>query len=78
MGKKAARPVMGKLVKAPKKGSVVVVEFADGMHEYVTTPIRRILKVAGKEIYYLQTSNSRYCLEVCGDGEPLTSVPAAR
>jgi hypothetical protein len=42
----------------------VVIEFPDGLHEYVTTPVRRILRVAGMEVYYLQTTNSRYRLEV--------------
>jgi hypothetical protein len=42
----------------------VVIEFPDGLHEYVTTPVRRILRVAGQEVYYLQTTNSRYRLEV--------------
>jgi hypothetical protein len=41
-----------------------VIEFPDGLHEYVTTPVRRILRVAGQEVYYLQTTNSRYRLEV--------------
>jgi len=43
---------------------VLVIEFADGLHEYVTTPIKRVLKVMGKEIYYVETANSRYRLEV--------------
>ena len=42
----------------------MVIEFPDGLHEYVTTPVRRILRVAGEEVYYLQTTNSRYRLEV--------------
>ena len=43
---------------------MVVIEFPDGLHEYVTTPVRRILRMAGEEVYYLQTTNSRYRLEV--------------
>ena len=38
---KGARAVAGRLVRAPRKGSVVVIEFPDGMHEYVTTPVKR-------------------------------------
>ncbi len=64
LGPKPGRPVVGRLVRAPKRGAVVVVEFPDGLHEYVTTPVRRILRVAGQEVYYLQTTNSRYRLEV--------------
>ena len=33
-------------------------------HRMITTPVRRILRVAGQEVYYLQTTNSRYRLEV--------------
>ncbi len=36
------------------------------MHEYVTTPVRRVLRVAGREIFYIETVNSRYRLEVRG------------
>jgi hypothetical protein len=64
LGPKPGRPVVGRLARAPRRGSVVVIEFPDGLHEYVTTPVRRILRVAGEEVYYLQTTNSRYRLEV--------------
>ena len=64
MGGKTGRPVAGRLVKAPKRGGVLVVEFPDGVHEYVTTPVKRMLRIAGKEVFYIQTANSRYRLEV--------------
>lgn len=51
-------------MRIPRKGSVVVVEFADGLHEYVTTPVRRVFKVVGKETFYVETANSRYRLEI--------------
>ena len=54
----------GRLVRAPRKGSVIVIEFADGLHEYVTTPVRRVLKLAPGEVFYIETMNSRYRLEV--------------
>ncbi|MFP6686722.1 MAG: hypothetical protein VB934_18520 [Polyangiaceae bacterium] len=41
-----------------------MIEFSDGMHEYVTTPVRRVLKLAGGEVFYIETMNSRYRLEV--------------
>jgi hypothetical protein len=43
---------------------VIVIEFSDGMHEYVTTPVRRVLKLAGGEVFYVETMNSRYRLEI--------------
>ena len=63
---KGARAVAGRLVRAPRKGSVVVIEFPDGMHEYVTTPVKRVLRIAGREVFYIETINSRYRLEVRG------------
>ncbi|MBK6517413.1 MAG: hypothetical protein IPM79_10690 [Polyangiaceae bacterium] len=63
---RGSRAVVGRLVRAPRKGSVVVIEFSDGMHEYVTTPVKRVLRIAGKEVFYIETVNSRYRLEVRG------------
>lgn len=56
--------MVGRLVKSPKRGDVVVIEFQDGLHEYVTTPVQRVLRLAPGGIYYIQTANSRYRLEV--------------
>ena len=67
---KGARAVAGRLVRAPRKGSVVVIEFPDGMHEYVTTPVKRVLRIAGREVFYIETINSRYRLEVRGRETP--------
>ena len=58
------REVVGKLVRAPRRGSVIVIEFADGMHEYVTTPVRRVLRLAGNGVFFIETVNSRYRMEV--------------
>ncbi len=61
---KGSRAVAGRLVRAPRKGAVVVIEFPDGMHEYVTTPVKRVLRLASCEVFYIETINSRYRLEV--------------
>lgn len=61
---RGSRAVAGRLVRAPRKGSVVVIEFSDGMHEYVTTPVKRVLRLATREVFYIETVNSRYRLEV--------------
>ena len=68
---RGSRAVVGRLVRTPRKGSVIVIEFSDGMHEYVTTPVKRVLKLAGKDVYYVETANSRYRLEVRGKVEAL-------
>ncbi|HEY6727892.1 MAG TPA: hypothetical protein VI197_27980 [Polyangiaceae bacterium] len=41
-----------------------MIEFSDGMHEYVTTPVKRVLRLAAKDVFYIETVNSRYRLEV--------------
>lgn len=65
LGQGTPRPVAGRLVRGPpRKGSVVLIEFLDGQHEYITTPVRRVLRLAGREIFYFETLNSRYKLEV--------------
>ena len=46
---------------------MVVIEFPDGMHEYVTTPVKRVLRIASREVFYIETANSRYRLEVRAD-----------
>jgi hypothetical protein len=57
----------------------VVIEFPDGLHEYVTTPVKRILRVCGGDVYYLQTANSRYRLEVrSGDSIAASEAPAVQ
>ena len=61
---RGSRAVSGRLVRAPRKGSVVVIEFPDGMHEYVTTPVKRVLRMAAKDVFYIETVNSRYRLEI--------------
>ncbi len=55
----------------------MVIEFPDGLHEYVTTPVKRILRVVGRDIYYLQTANSRYRLEVRSNESGVVDQPVA-
>ncbi|MEM9193883.1 MAG: hypothetical protein AAGF12_32205 [Myxococcota bacterium] len=78
VGRKPGRAVIGRLLRAPRKGSVVVIEFPDGLHEYVTTPVKRILRICGRDIYYLQTANSRYRLEVRSSDAVMVEAPIAK
>ena len=64
LGAKKPQKIVGKLLNPPRLGSVVVVEFSDGLHEYVTTPVKRILRLAENDTYFIETTNSRYRLEV--------------
>lgn len=78
VGRKPGRAVTGRLLRAPRKGSVVVIEFPDGLHEYVTTPVKRVLRLVGREIYYLQTANSSYRLEVQSGDSVVVEAPVAK
>ena len=77
VGRKPGRAVVGRLLRAPRKGSVLVIEFPDGLHEYVTTPVKRILRLCGRDVYYLQTANSRYRLEI-RSGDPVALEAGVR
>jgi hypothetical protein len=68
---RGSRAVSGRLVRAPRKGSVIVIEFSDGLHEYVTTPVKRVLRVAGQDVFFIETANSRYRLEIRGREQSL-------
>jgi hypothetical protein len=68
---RGSRAVTGRLVRAPRKGSVIVIEFSDGLHEYVTTPVRRVLRVVGRDVFFIETANSRYRLEISGREQSL-------
>ncbi len=78
VGRKPGRAVVGRLLRAPRKGSVLVIEFPDGLHEYVTTPVKRILRLCGRDVYYLQTANSRYRLEIRSGDAVALEAPVAR
>ncbi|MBW1757104.1 MAG: hypothetical protein JRD92_10490 [Deltaproteobacteria bacterium] len=80
VGRNSGRAVVGRLLRPPRKGSVVVIEFADGLHEYVTTPVKRVLQLCGQDgqdTYYLQTANSRYRLEVRSSESGVVDQPIA-
>ena len=61
--------IVGKLLSPPRVGAVIVIEFSDGLHEYVTTPVKRILKMAEGEVYFIETTNSRYRVELSASEE---------
>jgi hypothetical protein len=70
---------MGRVAHTPCPGSALVVVFDDGVHEYVTTPVQRVLKLAGREVYYVETTNSRYRMEVRSNARSTVSaIPPAK
>ena len=77
VGRPLGRAVFGRLLQPPRTGTVVVIEFPDGLHEDVTTPVKRILRLAGGDVYYLQTANSRYRMEVRSADSFFAEAPSA-
>ena len=65
-------------MRAPRNGSVVVIEFPDGLHEYVTTPVKRVLRLVGGDVFFLQTANSCYRLEVRSGSEMMLESAAQK
>jgi len=55
-----------------------VIEFPDGLHEYVTTPVKRVLRLVGGDVFFLQTANSCYRLEVRSGGEMMVESAAQK
>jgi len=78
LGRKGGRVVAGRLVRPPRNGSVVVIEFPDGLHEYVTTPVKRVLRLVGDEVFFLQTANSCYRLEVRSGSSIVTDTVVSK
>jgi hypothetical protein len=58
--------VTGRLLREPRVGKLLVIEFADGQHEYVTTPVTRVLTIS-PTVCYIETVNSRYRLTMMPD-----------
>ena len=68
VGRKPGRAVVGRLLRPPRKGSVVVIEFPDGLHEYVTTPVKRVLKLCDTSpacAFASPTSSYTACVAIC-------------
>jgi hypothetical protein len=55
-----------------------VIEFPDGLHEYVTTPVKRVLRLVGDEVFFLQTANSCYRLEVRKEKNVVTDTVVSK
>lgn len=57
-----SKQVVGRLTRLPEKGKPVVVEFDDGINEYVTSAVTRMLQLVDKGTIYFETLNSKYRL----------------
>lgn len=58
-----ARFWKGHIGREIQKNSPIVVTL-DGEYEYVTSPVKRVLRLLNNGKYYLQTSHSTYSLTI--------------
>lgn len=77
LGSRSGGSVSGKLERPLSEGTSVVLSFPDGRHEYVTTPVKRVFRIAGSNVIYFQTRNSTYRLERNEASEETGSVKRA-
>ena len=77
LGSRAGASVSGKLERPLSEGTSVVLSFPDGRHEYVTTPVKRVFRIAGSNVIYFQTRNSTYRMERQRASEETESVQRA-
>ena len=57
---------VGFISHQPKKGSNLKVQLLDGVNDYVTSPVVRVLSVIQSGNVYFETRNSMYCMKVEG------------
>jgi len=59
-----ASAIVGTIGREPCPGRPVVVAFHDGIHEFITSPVVRVMRVGGAGTIYVQTRNSVYRMEI--------------
>lgn len=59
-----ASAIVGTIARKPSAGHPVVVAFHDGIHEFITSTVVRVLGIGDSSTMYFQTRNSIYRLEL--------------
>jgi len=59
-----ASAIVGTIGREPTPGRPVVVAFHDGVHEFITSPVVRVMRVGSSGTLYVQTRNSVYRMEI--------------
>ena len=60
---RGASAIVGTIGREPEAGHPVVVAFHDGIHEFITSTVIRVMGV-GESTLYIQTRNSLYRMEL--------------
>jgi hypothetical protein len=64
---------VGTVGRRPAAGHPVVIAFHDGIHEFITSTVVRVLEVGDSQTLYFQTRNSVYRMELTA--EPVQELP---
>jgi hypothetical protein len=60
---RGASAIVGTIVRKPTPGRPLVVAFQDGVHEFITSTVVRVMGVNDSSSMYVQTRNSVYRVE---------------
>ena len=60
---RGASAIVGTVAQKPTVGHPVVVAFRDGIHEFITSTVVRVMAVPGSTTLYFQTRNSVYRMD---------------
>ena len=59
-----ASAIVGTIGRRPSPGQPVVVAFHDGIHEFITSTVTRVMGIGESSTIYFQTRNSIYRMEL--------------
>jgi hypothetical protein len=75
---RGASAIVGTIGRKPSPGNPVVVAFHDGVHEFITSTVVRVLGIGDSSTMYFQTRNSIYRLELSPKSMHELPPPATR
>lgn len=61
---RGASAIVGTICRKPSPGHPFVVAFHDGVHEFITSTVVRVMGVGDSMTLYIQTRNSIYRMEM--------------
>lgn len=70
---RGASAIVGTIGRRPTPGRPLVVAFQDGIHEFITSTVIRVMGVSDSSIMYVQTRNSVYRVEITAS--PVHELP---
>jgi hypothetical protein len=61
---RGASAIVGTIGRKPLPGHPVVVAFHDGIHEFITSTVIRVMGIGDSSTLYVQTRNSIYRMDI--------------